>query len=66
MQRRHCVDYIASSDWMFDSILWRMDPLLGRDLETNNETKAVAMQQSGKHPSTIIDLLLETVLCNPC
>jgi hypothetical protein len=38
--------------------------LLGKDLETN-ETRAVAMQQRGKHASTTIELLLETVLCNP-
>jgi ferredoxin-like protein FixX len=25
--------------------LWHVDPLLGNDSETNNETKAVAMQQ---------------------
>jgi hypothetical protein len=30
-----------------------------------NETTAVAMQQRGKHASTTIQLLLETVLCNP-
>jgi hypothetical protein len=29
--------------------LWHIDPLLGKDLETNNETTAVAMQQRGKH-----------------
>jgi hypothetical protein len=42
----------------------RIDPLLGRDLETNNETKPVAMQQRGKHATTIIQLPLETVLRN--
>jgi hypothetical protein len=45
-------------------ILWRIDPLLGKDLETD-ETTAFAMQQSGKHASTAIGLLLETVLWNP-
>jgi hypothetical protein len=35
------------------SILWRIEPLLGKDLETNNETTAVAMQ----HASTTIELL---------
>jgi hypothetical protein len=46
-------------------ILWRIDPLLGKNLGTNNETRAVAMQRRGKHASTTIELLLETVLCNP-
>jgi hypothetical protein len=43
-------------------------PLLSKDLETNNETTAVAMQHRVKHASTIIELLLETVLgsCNSC
>jgi hypothetical protein len=37
--------------YLFDNalLLWRRDPLLGNDLETNNETRAVAMQQRGKH-----------------
>jgi hypothetical protein len=39
----------------------RIDPLPGKDLETNNEAIAVAMQQIGKHVSKIIWLLLETV-----
>jgi hypothetical protein len=30
-----------------DVPFWRIDPLLGKDLETNNETTAVAMQQIG-------------------
>jgi riboflavin synthase len=38
-----------------------MDPLLGRDLETNKETTAVAMQRRRKHASATIKLLLETV-----
>jgi hypothetical protein len=38
-----------------------MDPLLGKDLETNNETTVVAMQQHGKHPSATMELLLQTV-----
>jgi hypothetical protein len=46
-------------------VLWRIDPLLGKGLETNKETTAVAMQRHGKHTSTTIKLLLETVLCNP-
>jgi hypothetical protein len=36
-----------------------MEPLLGKDLETNEKT-AVAMQRRGKQSSTI-ELLLETV-----
>jgi hypothetical protein len=42
-------------------ILCGIDPLLGKDLETNNETTAVAMQWHGKHASATIELLLETV-----
>jgi hypothetical protein len=41
-----------------------IDPLLVKDLEANNETTAVAMQQCDEHASTTIELLLETVLCN--
>jgi hypothetical protein len=37
-----------------------MDPLLGKDLETD-ETTAIALQRRGKHASTTIELLLETV-----
>jgi hypothetical protein len=44
--------------------LWRIDPLLGKDLHTNNETTDVALQRRGKHASTTIELLFETVLCN--
>jgi hypothetical protein len=47
------------------NILWRIDPLLGKDLVTHNETTAVAIQRLSKHSSTTIGLLLETVLCNP-
>jgi hypothetical protein len=39
-------------------VLWHTDPLLVKDIETNNETTAVAMQQRRKHASTTIDLLL--------
>jgi hypothetical protein len=42
-------------------ILWRIDPLLGEDLEKNNEAIAVVTQRRGKHASTTIQLLLETV-----
>jgi hypothetical protein len=45
-----------------DYIVEYIDPLLGRDLETNNVTTAVAMQRHSKHSSTTIKLLLETVL----
>jgi hypothetical protein len=41
-------------------ILCRIEPLPRIDLETNNETTAVAMQQRGKHVSIKIELLLET------
>jgi hypothetical protein len=39
--------------------------LLGKYLETNNETTVVAMQQLGKHASTVIEFILEKVLYNP-
>jgi hypothetical protein len=39
-------------------ILWRIDPLLGRDFEANNETATVAVQWRRKHASTTIELLL--------
>jgi hypothetical protein len=42
-------------------VLWCIDSLLGKDLETNNETTAVAIQRCGKSTSTAIELLLETV-----
>jgi hypothetical protein len=44
-----------------EGAMWRIDQLLRKDLETNNETTAVAMQQRGKHASTTIELLLEMV-----
>jgi hypothetical protein len=40
-------------------ILWRIFPLIGKDLETNNETLTVAMQRHDKHASTTIKALLE-------
>jgi hypothetical protein len=46
-------------------ILWRIDPFLGKDPETKNGATAVARQRRGKHAPTTIELLLETVLCNP-
>jgi hypothetical protein len=45
--------------------MWRIEPLLGKDIEANNETTAPATQRRGKHASTMIKLLLETVLRNP-
>jgi hypothetical protein len=45
--------------------LWCIDLLLGKYLGTNNETLAVAMQLRGKHATTTIEILLETVLRNP-
>jgi hypothetical protein len=35
--------------------------LLGKDLETNNETTEIALERHDKHASTTIELLLETV-----
>jgi hypothetical protein len=32
-------------------MLWRIKPLLGKDLQTNNETTAVVMQRRGITPS---------------
>jgi hypothetical protein len=48
------------------SILWCIDPLLGKDLETNNETTAVAMQRRCKRASATMELLLETVFSTRC
>jgi hypothetical protein len=31
-------------------VLWRMDPLIGKELETNNETTAIAMQRHTNTP----------------
>jgi hypothetical protein len=45
--------------------LWRTDPLLGKCLETNNDTTVVAMQRRGKHASTTTKLMLKSLLCNP-
>jgi hypothetical protein len=41
-------------------ILWHTDPLLRKNFKTNKIT-AIAMQRHGKHTSTTIALLLETV-----
>jgi hypothetical protein len=40
--------------------------LLGKDFETNNDTTVIAMQRRGKHGSTTIKLLLETVFSTWC
>jgi hypothetical protein len=40
--------------------MWRIDPMLGKDLETN-ETTAVAMQRRCKDASTTVELSLETM-----
>jgi hypothetical protein len=45
-------------------LLWRTDPLPGKDLETNNEATTVAMQRRGKQASITIVLPLETVFSN--
>jgi hypothetical protein len=42
-------------------ILWHVDALLGKDLKTNSETTAIAMQHHGKHASTTRELRLEIV-----
>jgi hypothetical protein len=42
-------------------LLWRIDPLIGKGLETNDETTAVAMQRRGKDASKTRELLLEIV-----
>jgi hypothetical protein len=39
--------------------LWLIDLLPDKDLETNNETTAVAMQRNAKHASKTMQLLLE-------
>jgi hypothetical protein len=39
--------------------LFCIDLLLGKDLETNNGTTAIAMQWRGKHTSVTTDLLLK-------
>jgi hypothetical protein len=42
----------------------RRGPLLDKYIEANEKT-VVAMQRRGRHASTMMELLLETVLCNP-
>jgi hypothetical protein len=43
--------------WRGKFMLWRIETLLGKNLETNNETTAVAMQQLDKHATKTIELL---------
>jgi hypothetical protein len=38
-------------------VLWYIDSLLGKHLETNKETTVVDMQQRSKQASTTIDLM---------
>jgi hypothetical protein len=47
-------------------ILWRIDPLLGKDLETNKETTAVVMQRRGKRASTRIELYWKRCYATRC
>jgi hypothetical protein len=47
-----------------EGAVWLIDPLLGKDFETDIETTAVTIQQHDKHGSETIELLLEPVLCN--
>jgi hypothetical protein len=47
--------------YLQDTVLWRIDWFLGKNLEINNETTAVTMQRRGNHASTTIELLFETV-----
>jgi hypothetical protein len=37
-------------------VLWHIEPLLGKVLETENKTIAVAVQHRGKHAPTAIEL----------
>jgi hypothetical protein len=48
-------------------ILWHIDPLVGKDLKTNNETTVIATERHSKRASTTTELLLETVFSlDPC
>jgi hypothetical protein len=38
-------------------MLWHIDTFLGNDLETNNETTAIAMQQLRKYATAVEPLL---------
>jgi hypothetical protein len=48
-----------------DYLLWRIDPLVGKDLETDNDTTAASMQRRGKYASVTMEFLLEKVFSNP-
>jgi hypothetical protein len=52
---------LALKDLYFLLVLWRVDPLLGKDLEINDEKTAIDMQRRDKHTSTTIELLTETM-----
>jgi hypothetical protein len=39
--------------------LWHIDPLVGNDRETNNETTAIAMQQLRKY-ATVLETLQDS------
>jgi hypothetical protein len=47
------------------NIFRRTVPLLGKNLNTKNETTGFAMQQCGKHASTTTELRVKTTLCKP-
>jgi hypothetical protein len=55
-------DTESTNDEFVGNIVRRIDPLLDKDLEMNNETTAVDIQRHGKYASTTIRLLLKTVL----
>jgi hypothetical protein len=52
------------SNSLKEEAVWRVDPLLYKDLETDIETTAVTMQQRDKYVSKTIELPLEILLCN--
>jgi hypothetical protein len=59
---RRCIISDTKSVVKYSSlILWRIDPLLGKDLEINNDTTSVAMQRRSEDACTTIELLLEIV-----
>jgi hypothetical protein len=49
---------IRTLNEIYSSVL---DPFLGKDLETNNETTAVDIERCGNYTSTTMELLLEVV-----
>jgi hypothetical protein len=67
IQRKPYFSNFRHSGKMSAFILWRLDPLLGNDLETNKETTTIPMQLRSKHVSTKTELLVEMVfLYDPC